>query len=355
MKKTVFTKKTKVSALLMLAALCISVVSCAKNDDNSAAAKSADDNTLVIYTYDSFASDWGPAAQVIPPFEEKYGIKVDLRAAGDAGAVLSRIILEKESPKADIMIGLDNNMLAKALESDVFEAYKPENASKIPEHLVFDESWHAVPFDYGYFSINYDSTRLFNLPASLEDLTKEEYADSLILMDPRTSSPGLGFMLWTVAVYGDDFTEYWKRLGPSVLTITDGWDTGYGMYTTGEAPMVLSYNTSPPVHVEYDETDKYRALIFEEGNYMQIEAMAIVKNAQHRKAAEKFIEYMLTDDFQNAIPLTNFMLPVNPDTKLPDSYQYAPDASKTLLLSTSVIESNLDTWLEQWLEVTSKY
>ncbi len=241
-------------------------------------------------------------------------------------------------------------MLAKALSEDVFEVYKPDNINKIPSHLIFDKSFHAIPFDYGYFAINYDTKALKNPPSSLEDLTKPEYADSLILMDPRTSSPGLGFLLWTISVYGDDFTDYWKRLKPSILTITDGWDSGYGLYTAGEAPMVLSYTTSPPYHVEYEKTDRFKALLFKKGNYMQIEAMAILKGAPNKANAQKFIEYMLTNDFQQAIPLTNFMMPVSKEAELPESFDYAPVSEKPLLMDTESIDSNLDKWLERWLE-----
>ena len=131
-----------------------------------------------------------------------------------------------------------------------------KTSTRFPHILIFDDSFHAVPFDYGYFAINYNSSVVSNPPASLEDLTKPEFEDSLILMDPRTSSPGLGFFLWTVEVYGNAFTDYWERLMPSVLTITDGWDSGYGLYTAGEAPLVLSYTTSPPYHVEYEGNRK---------------------------------------------------------------------------------------------------
>ena len=343
-------KKTLKMSLMMLAAAVL-IAGCSKNDEKSTAAEPADEQTLVIYCYDSFASEWGPANAVIPPFEEKYGIKVELKSAGDSGQVLSRAILEKDEPKADIIMGIDNNILSKALSEDVLAAYKPENIGNVPEHLIFDPEYRAIPFDYGFFSINYDSEKITAPPSSLEDLTAPEYKDSLILMDPRTSGPGLGFLLWTISVYGDDFTDYWKRLAPSILTITDGWDSGYGLYTAGEAPMVLSYTTSPPYHVEYEETDRYKATIFDSGNYMHIEAMGIVKGAPHRKAAEKFIEYMLTDEFQKALPLTNFMMPAKAGTPLPDSFSYAPVSERPLLLDTKTIEENLATWLDAWLEV----
>ena len=337
----------------MLSFCSIIFISCSRKSE-TADKNAVVENKLVIYSYDSFATDWGPAAQVIPPFEEKYGIEVELKSAGDAGQILSRVILEKDSPKADIIIGIDNNMLAKALSEDILDVYKPTNISRVSDHLIFDDTYHAVPFDYGFFAVNYDSQKLDNPPASLEDLTKPEYADSLILMDPRTSSPGLGFLLWTIAVYGDDFPDYWDRLKPSILTIADGWDSGYGLYTAGEAPMVLSYTTSPPYHVEYEETDRFRAIVFEEGNYMQIESMSILKGAAHRENAEKFIEYMLTDDFQKAIPLTNFMMPVTEDTELPSSFDYAPVSDNPLLLSTADIEENLDEWLAVWLKTAVK-
>ena len=333
----------------MLSAAALMFTGCSKKNEAAAAAVNTEAK-LVIYTYDSFASEWGPAGTVIPPFEEKYGIRVELKSAGDSGQVLSRAILEKDNPQADILIGIDNNMLAKALAEDVLDVYKPENIKNVDGSLIFDKTFHAIPYDYGFFSVNYDSNVLKNPPASLEDLTKPEYANSLILMDPRTSSPGLGFLLWTIAVYGDDFTDYWKRLKPSILTITDGWDSGYGLYTAGEAPMVLSYTTSPPYHVEYEETERFKALLFDEGNYMQIEAMGILKGAPHRAEAEKFIEYMLTDDFQKAIPLTNFMMPVTSGTALPASFDFAPISEKPLLIETSIIDSGLENWLAQWLK-----
>ena len=348
-------KKTVLASLLMLATAAAVFTACSKEQNaepvtGSAEGAKAASSKLVIYAYDSFASDWGPAGIVIPPFEEQFGIEVELKAAGDSGQVLSRVILEKEKPQADIIIGIDNNMLAKALEEDVLQPYKPENINLVSEHLVFDKTYHAIPYDYGFFSVNYDTETISNPPMSLEDLTKPEYEDSLILMDPRTSSPGLGFLLWTVSVYGDDFADYWKRLKPSILTITDGWDSGYGLFTAGEAPMVLSYTTSPPYHVEYEETTRYRALLFDEGNYMQIEAMGILKNAPNTENAQKFIEYMLTSDFQLAIPLTNFMMPVSDEAELPDSFEYAPVSEKPLLLDTEIIDEKLDVWLDTWLE-----
>jgi thiamine transport system substrate-binding protein len=290
------------------------------------------DQVLVIYAYDSFASKWGPAPVVIPLFEEATGIKVELIAAGDAGQVLARVIDEKKSPKADVIIGIDNHLLPKAIQAEVLEPYKPAGASGISPELVLDEQWRLTPYDWGTFAIIWDSEKLAVPPTSLEDLTSSAFNKKLILMDPRTSTPGLGFLAWTMAVYGDTLADYWKRLAPSVLAMAPGWDTGYGLFTRGEAPLVLSYTTSPAYHAEYETAGRYRALEFPEGHPVQIEGAGIVKDAKNRKAAEAFLDFMLGPDFQNAIPLTNWMYPVIATTELPGSFTHAPKPVKTLLV-----------------------
>ena len=314
-------------------------------------AKEAD---LTIYAYDSFVSEWGPAGKVIPAFEKLHGVKVNIISVGDAGQVLNRIILEKKKPKADIVLGIDNNLLSRAIDADVLMPYKSPNISLVPEELVFDKSFHVTPFDHGYFAIVYDSKRLSTPPESLEDLLKPEYRKKLIFQDPRTSSPGLGFLLWTVAVYGEEYTDYWEKLQPNILTISEGWDTAYGLFTSGEAPMVLSYTTSPAYHVEYEETTRYRAAIFREGNYLQIEGMGIVKGSRHLPLAKKFIDFIITEDFQKEIPLTNWMFPVNPDVELPDSFDYAPKPGIILSIPSDRIQQNRDRWIEGWLDTVTR-
>ena len=309
---------------------------------------------LTVYAYDSFVSEWGPAGKVIPKFEKKYGVTVQVISVGDAGQVLSRAILEKKKPKADIILGIDNNLLSKALDEDILESYHSPNLRFIPEELIFDKTHHVTPFDHGYFAIVYDSQKLKNPPLSLEELTKPEYRNKVILQDPRTSSPGLGFLLWTVSVYKQKYLDFWEALKPNVLTITEGWDTAYGLFTSGEAPMVLSYTTSPAYHVEYENTTRYRALIFKEGNYLQIEGMGILKGSKNKPLAKKFIDFILTEDFQGEIPLTNWMFPVNPMVKLPDSFEYAPSPDRILSLDTFEIQKNQEKWIDAWLKVVIK-
>lgn len=304
------------------------------------------DAQLVIYAYDSFASEWGPAPIVIPAFEKATGIKVELVVPGDAGQVLARAIDEKKAPVADILIGIDGNLLPKALSAGVLAAYRPKESKTIPANLILDSEWRLTPYDWSSFAIIWDSEKLAVPPASLEDLTKPEYARKLILMDPRTSTPGLGFVAWTAAAYGEGLADYWKRLKPSILTMSPGWDTGYGLFTTGEAPLVISYTTSAAYHAEYETAGRYRALEFSDGHPVQIEGAGIVAQARHRKAAEAFIDFMLTGEFQSALPLTNWMYPVIPGIALPASYSAAPEPARTLPASSAELDGAVRTALD---------
>lgn len=306
--------------------------------------------TLVVYSYDSFASEWGAGPAIIAEFEEKYGVTVELHAPGDGVTVLSQIILEKDNPKADVVVGLDNNLLARALGESILEPYESPELTNVDEGLLFDDTFHLTPFDFGYFAICYDSEKINDLPRSLEDLTKEQYRDSLVLMDPRTSTPGLGFLLWTIAVYGDDYLSYWDRLKPSILTITEGWSSGYGLFLNEEAPLVLSYSTSPAYHVEYEESTRYGALEFSEGNYRHIEGMGIINGTENRDLAEKFIDHMLAGSSQKTLALSNIMFPAVGDTELPASFDYAFHAEIPLLLDSNDIEESYDNWVQQWVE-----
>ncbi|OHD24971.1 MAG: hypothetical protein A2064_07575 [Spirochaetes bacterium GWB1_66_5] len=320
----------------------------------AAAPKAEGGPALVIYAYDSFVSEWGPAGKVIPRFEAASGLKVTVISAGDAGQVLARAILEKADPQADLIVGIDNNLLARALEEKILEPYRSPNLGLVPRELRFDPSQAVTPMDYGYFAVVYDSQKLSDPPASLEDLASPRFRGKLILQDPRTSSPGLGFLLWTIAVYGEQWPRYWQRLRPSILTVTDGWDAAYGMFTAGEAPLVLSYTTSPAYHLEYEQSERYRAALFPEGHYLQVEGVGLLKGAKHPGPARAFIDFLLTESFQGELALTNWMYPVNPAVRLPDSFRLAPKPAKSLSLPAARIRDDLEQWLSQWARLMSR-
>jgi len=301
--------------------------------------KSAD---LVIWTYDSFNSEWGPGPDVSKVFEEKTGIKITWVSHGDAGEIASRLIQEGKNSNADIILGIDQNLAPRVLNSGLLEAYRPKGAEKIFKELVLDSDFRITPFDYSYFAIVYDSQAVNNPPQSLEDLTSPQFKQKLILIDPRTSSPGLGFFAWVKEVYGADWKDYWRRIQPSILTIADGWSSAYGLFTKGEAPLVLSYTTSPGYHLEYEDTERYKAAIFTDGHAMQIEAAGLLKSAKNKNNAKVFLDFMISPDFQNIIPLTNWMYTVI-DIPLPASFRVNPKSDKPLLPGT-VTEADLNNW-----------
>ena len=304
---------------------------------------------LVVYTYDSFNTEWGPGPVVFKAFEEQCSCKVQVIAPGDSGSVMSRTILEKANPKADVLLGVNDSELAKSFKHDLWEPYRSPNLDRVPEELRLDPAHRVTPFDYGYIAFVYDSERLTSPPKSLADLTDPRFAGKVVIESPKTSSPGLSMLHWTVAVYGEEgYLDYWDRLRPNLLTITDGWSAAYGMFTKGEVPIVLSYVTSPAYHVEYEQTDRYKALDFPEGMFRQVEFAGILKGAKNQQRAREFIDFMLTSGFQDVIPLTNWMYPVAPEKALPDSYQAAVRPAKMHTLSPEEIESKNDRWLRSW-------
>ena len=307
---------------------------------------------LVIWTYNSFNSEWGPGPDVSKIFEEKTGIKISWVSHGDAGEIVSRLLLEGNNSGADIILGLDQNLAARILNSTLLESYRPKGAEGISEELLLDDHFRLIPYDYSYFAIVYDSEKLPAPPTRLEDLTDPKFRKSLILLDPRTSSPGLGFFGWVKEVYGEAWLDYWQRLQPSILTIADGWSSGYGLFTRGEAPMVLSYTTSPGYHLEYEQTERYKAAIFTDGHPLQIEAAGLLSAAQNKENAKVFLDFMLSPDFQNIIPLTNWMYPVT-DIPLPGSFRVNPKSNKPLRPKPAA-ETDLNEWAAQAIRIGSR-
>lgn len=292
--------------------------------------QAADTKNLIVWTYDSFVSEWGPGPQLAELYKKETGATVQFLSKGDGGNLLAALLSAGKKAEADLVIGLDDNLAAQALSSGLFAPLKPANLAKVADNLFVDEKNRLVPYDYGNFAFIWDSQSGTTPPASLEDLTKPEYAKKIILMDPRTSTPGLGLLAWTQAVYKDGWQDYWKRLAPSVLAMTPGWDSGYGLFVKGEAPLVLSYSTSPAYHKAYENTERYKALVFAEGHSAQIELAGVLAASKHRKAAEKFIDFLLSESAQALLPETQWMYPANALAPLPPSFSVVPAAITTL-------------------------
>ena len=311
-------KVASVLAVMAIAVFCVFSMSVSEKENTS-------EKTLTVYAYDTFCGDWGAAGAVIPAFEEKTGIKVNLVASGAALEVINKVRLEGSNTQCDVILGITDSVADRAY--DLLEPYRSPYIDTIDQRLVFDKDDRLIPFDYGIFAFVCDSACELIMPQSLEELATDAYRNLVILIDPRTSSVGTGLMMWTYNALGDRWLDWWKTMSENALTIASGWSSAYGLFTEGEAPIVISYTTSPVYHVMWEDTTRYQALVFPEGHEVTIEAAGIVKGTKHRSEAEQFIDFLLTDaqvDLANA----NSMYPVNRTVELPPAYDYAPVPEK---------------------------
>ncbi len=318
----------------------------------SGAAVADDKPTLNVYTYDSFVSDWGPGPAVEKAFEEVCNCDLKFTAAGDGAALLARVQLEGVHSKADVVLGLDTNLTAKAAATDLFA---PHNRSLETSNLPVE--WADplfLPYDWGYFAFVYDKTKLKRIPNSFEALAAAPDDLKILIQDPRSSTPGLGLLMWVKAAYGDRAPEIWQGLAPHILTVTKGWSEAYGMFLEGEADLVLSYTTSPSYHIIAEQDDTKMAATFDEGHYAQIEVAAMLASSSQPELADAFLKFMLSDVFQSIIPTTNWMYPaVMPQDGLPEGFETPVDPAKALLLSPDDAIALRDVALEEWQSALS--
>lgn len=311
-------------------------------------AVSQDKKSLTVYTYESFVSEWGPGPKVKAAFEETCGCSVNFVGVADGVALLNRLKLEGPSSKADVVLGLDTNLIAEAKETGLFENSGVDASSaKVPGGFKDDV---FVPYDYGHFAVVYDTQVMKAPPKSMKELVEGDPAQKIVIQDPRTSTPGLGLLLWVKSVYGDEAPQAWAKLKNRVLTVTPGWSESYGLFTKGEAPMVLSYTTSPAYHMVAENSERYQAAAFEEGHYIQIEVAGILKNAPEHALAKQFLTFVLTSGFQDAIPENNWMMPVaTTSAPLPAAFSKLVQPSKTFLMSPEEVAENRKAWIDEWL------
>lgn len=312
-----------------------------------------DKATLTIYTYDSFVSEWGMAPKIKPAFEAQCECTVNFVALADAVAMLQRLKLEGKRSQADIVLGLDLNLIDEAKKTGLF-AKSSINLDQLNLPIAWNDDTF-IPFDYGYFAFVYDTQTLPNPPTSLDELVNSDDSLQVVIQDPRSSTPGLGLLLWMKSVYGDEAPEAWAKFSDNILTTTQGWSEAYfNLFLTGEAPMVLSYSTSPAYHMAVENTDRYQAANFAEGHYLQVEVAGKLKNAKHPKLADDFLRFMVSQKFQEHVSLTNVMYPVNNNTPLPEAYNQLITPTKVLKLDDKEVNQKRKAWVEEWLEVMSR-
>ncbi len=308
---------------------------------------------LIVYTYESFTAEWGPGPQVEKAFEAECGCDLEFIAVADGVALLNRVRLEGASTKADVVLGLDTNLTEDAKATGLFAPAGIDVAGvKVPggwSDVTF------VPFDYAHFAVVYDTEKLAVPPKSLKELVEGDPEEKIILEDPRTSTPGLGLVLWVKAVYGDKAPEAWEKLKRRVLTVTPGWSEAYGLFTKGEAPMVFSYTTSPAYHMVAEGTERYQAASFEEGHYLQIEVAGVTKNGATNPLSRQFLSFMTSPAFQDVIPETNWMFPAaKTDKALNPAFRKLVQPAATLLIDPAEVAANRKAWVDEWLSAMSK-
>ncbi len=310
----------------------------------------ADQTILTVYVYSSFIADWGPGPAIKKAFEADCACKVNFVGVEDGVVLLSRLRLEGASSPADVVLGLDTSLTAEAAATGLFAPHNMDLSSlKLP--LAWNDPVF-VPYDYGYFAFEYDSTKLKNPPKSLADLV-DNSTDKMLIEDPRTSTPGLGLLLWIKKVYGDQAPTAWRKLRPRILTVSKSWDEAYGLFLKGEAPLVLTYTTSPAYHIIEEKKTQYVAAEFAEGQYLQVEVAGIAAHAPHPDLARKFLAFMVTSKFQDVIPETNWMFPVAPVTGgLPSAFPPVPQ--KTLLIPPDEVTAHHKAWIDEWLAAMSE-
>jgi thiamine transport system substrate-binding protein len=303
----------------------------------------AETPVLTVLTYDSFTSEWGPGPAIEKAFEAECACDLKFVPAGDGAALLARVRLEGAASDADVVLGLDTSLTAAATATGLFAPHGLSPATTLP--VAFDDPLF-LPFDWGWFAFVHDRTKLEKAPTSFAELAASDL--KIVIQDPRSSTPGLGLLLWVKAAHGDGAAAIWEALADNIVTVTPGWSEAYGLFLEGEADMVLSYTTSPAYHLIAESDDTKAAALFDEGHYLQIEVAGKLAASDQPDLADRFLAFMATEAFQSVIPTTNWMYPaMTPAAGLPEGFdRFRP--AKSLLLPPAEAEAARDAALAEW-------
>lgn len=318
---------------------------------------------LTVITHDSFAV----SEDLLQEFEAATNITVRILRGGDTGTMVNQSILSKNNPLGDVMYGVDNTFLTRALQADLFLSYEPDALQDVPVDFVLDDLYRVVPIDYGDVCINYDvdffSSNNIRLPESLQDLTSPDFESLLVVENPATSSPGLAFLLATVNAFGEEgdytYIDYWTELLANDVLVVESWtEAYYGQFSAssdGNRPLVVSYASSPAAEVYFSSEEIDEAptdsLVSEGMCFRQIEFAGILSGTQHEEEAQEFINFLLSVEFQQDMPLQMFVFPVNEKASLPEVFvQYARTPENPIVVDIDTIDSGRTEWINQWTE-----
>lgn len=343
--------------LLSLAALPLLLVACGGDGaDPDGDGTSADDRAITLLTHDSF----DVSEEVLDAFTQASGIEVSIVPLGDAGTALNQTILTQDAPQGDLLFGVDNTFLSRALGEELFVPYESPRLADVPERYQLDPEFRALPVDVGDVCLNYDVAFFddgdVDLPTDLADLTDPSYEGQLVVQNPATSSPGLAFLLATIERFGEDgYLDFWEGLVANDVVVTDGWSEAYydefSGAGDGRRPLVVSYASSPPAEMYFAEEEPERAPtgVIEASCFRQIEFVGILATTEHEAEAQEFVDFLLSPTFQEDLPLTMFVFPVNEDAELPEVFvEHAIRPDEPLQMDPEVIGANRETWIEEW-------
>jgi len=337
---------------LALVGLCLALAGCGGGDDGG---------EVVLLTHDSFAV----SKPVLRAFERETGLTLRILQGGDAGEALNRARLTAGNPEGDVFFGVDNNLLSRALDGDLFEAYASPELKRVNESYLLDEQHRVTPIDHGEVCLNIDrgwfASRGLDPPRGFDDLVTPRYRRLLVVQNPATSTPGLAFLLATIAHYGrEGWESWWRRLRENDVLVVDGWEEAYtarfsgASGSRGDRPIVVSYASSPPAEVVFAGRPLQEAptAVVASTCFRQVELAGILRGARNEEGARKLIDFMLSPAFQGDVPLSMFVFPVREGVRLPPEFErFAVVPARPLELSPQVIGANRDRWIREWTEI----
>ena len=338
--------------------LALSLLVAACGDGDAAPADTTAPTELTLVTHDSFLVSDG----ILEAFTEETGIVVDHVTAGDAGTLVNQAILTKDNPIADVIFGVDNTFLSRAIEEGIFQPHRAAAIDSVSE-LIRVQDDLATPVDYGDVCLNYDIAALEELgiepPTTLLDLIDETYRGLLVVQDPATSSPGLAFLLATIAAFPDggdlDWTDYWRELFANDVSVAPDWSAAYYEQFTragGDRPLVVSYASSPPAEVLFGELEEPPTGVMVDGCFRQIEFAGVLKGTEHQDTAGELVDFLLSIEVQEDIPLNMFVYPTNSGATLPEVFaQHTTFPDAPVIMEPGTIARNRDAWIEQWTAI----
>jgi len=342
---------------LVVLAMCGAVAAC--GDDGSSSSGGADATEVRLVTYSSFALPEKAAEK----FEEETGAKIRVIASDDSGAMLTKALLSAGSPEGDVIFGIDNTLASRAMSEDLLEPYLGPQTDSVEPGVALDGEAgnHLSPIDLGDVCINVDQSwfesKSIAAPTRLADLTDPKYRDLLVVESPVTSSPGLAFLIGTVARYGDGWMNYWQQLEDNGVSVRQSWDDAYSTdYTVsgGDRPLVVSYASSPPAEVVFSEGKRTEPVstVMTDSCVSQVEYAGVLSGTDRPELARKLVDFMQGPEWQSEIPLTNFVFPVVADTPLPEEFQkWAVRADAPLAVDAETIGEQRDAWIESWRSI----